>query len=227
MQKALVWVEDPERRDRIVAALGSSDLVEVVLSPTLDSFCSAVESGCPIPDVILLDEAPIRGYEVMFDCLARSEAGCRSVRLILLRRRVTTSVVYRALAGGIHDVVELEQSLQELIEDLLSSIVDRRPCHLRYLDRSTEVLRRDVYSRLSLNGETEREIVGLVAAGYTDREIAELVHFSHQTIRNKISRILDESNLRNRTQLATSYLIERFVADSTSGGAWRVDAVNY
>lgn len=53
---------------------------------------------------------------------------------------------------------------------------------------------------------TDDEIADLVSRGFTDREISEMLHFSHQTTRNKISRVLSRSGLRNRTDLAIARL---------------------
>ena len=50
------------------------------------------------------------------------------------------------------------------------------------------------------------EIVEMIAAGYSDRDIAAAVCLNHQTVRNHVSRILCESGARNRTHLAAMYL---------------------
>ena len=57
-----------------------------------------------------------------------------------------------------------------------------------------------------VGNETDREIVEMIAAGYSDREIAAAVCLNHQTVRNHVSRILCESGARNRTHLAAIYL---------------------
>jgi DNA-binding NarL/FixJ family response regulator len=49
----------------------------------------------------------------------------------------------------------------------------------------------------------------MIVAGYTDREIADVLHFSHQAVRNRISRLLMRSGIRNRTQLASTFLLGR------------------
>ena len=60
--------------------------------------------------------------------------------------------------------------------------------------------------RIWVGDKTDIEIVEMIAAGYSDREIAEAVCLNHQTIRNHVSRILCESGARNRTHLASMYL---------------------
>lgn len=54
--------------------------------------------------------------------------------------------------------------------------------------------------------DTDRMIVSLIAQGLTNKEIANQVHLSHQTVRNRITRIFDATGAANRTQLAVLYL---------------------
>jgi NarL family two-component system response regulator LiaR len=42
----------------------------------------------------------------------------------------------------------------------------------------------------------------LLTKGYTDRQIASEVYLSLQTVRNRMSRLLQKFHLENRTQLA-------------------------
>ena len=53
--------------------------------------------------------------------------------------------------------------------------------------------------------EKELEIVGHVANGLSNREIAEKMFLGEGTVRNYISTILDKLDLRDRTQLAIYY----------------------
>ena len=53
---------------------------------------------------------------------------------------------------------------------------------------------------------TDRRIIELVAHGLTNRTIAEHLHLSHQTVRNRITRIFDVTGVSNRTQLAVAWL---------------------
>lgn len=55
-------------------------------------------------------------------------------------------------------------------------------------------------------GEKEQEIIALVGAGKSNREIAGELFLSEGTVRNYISQILEKLSLRDRTQLAVFYL---------------------
>ena len=50
-------------------------------------------------------------------------------------------------------------------------------------------------------------IVNFISIGYSNAEIADRLNFSLQTIRNRISRLLEESGAHNRAHLAAMYLI--------------------
>jgi DNA-binding NarL/FixJ family response regulator len=51
----------------------------------------------------------------------------------------------------------------------------------------------------------DNRILCLLAAGGTNEEIAEALHYSNQTIRNRVSDMLKVLNLRNRTELSTAW----------------------
>ncbi|HEY9878240.1 MAG TPA: response regulator transcription factor [Leptolyngbyaceae cyanobacterium] len=48
----------------------------------------------------------------------------------------------------------------------------------------------------------EREVLSLIAAGASNREIAEALYISERTVKNHITRILSQLGLRDRTQAA-------------------------
>lgn len=60
-------------------------------------------------------------------------------------------------------------------------------------------------TRLAGLSERENEIVGLVAKGLDNKEIAGALYISEGTVRNHISTILAKLGLKNRTQLAIRY----------------------
>jgi DNA-binding NarL/FixJ family response regulator len=54
--------------------------------------------------------------------------------------------------------------------------------------------------------DREQEIVSLIAKGYSNREIAKSLHIAEKTVKNYITNILSQLNLRDRTQLAIAAL---------------------
>jgi two-component system, NarL family, response regulator DevR len=55
--------------------------------------------------------------------------------------------------------------------------------------------------------EREREVLGLVARGYTNKQIAEALYLSEKTARNHVSHILGKLELSRRSEAAV-YAIE-------------------
>lgn len=56
--------------------------------------------------------------------------------------------------------------------------------------------------------DREREILYLAAAGYTNREIAQILHLSEQTVHNNRARLMEKLGFRDRLQLL-KYAIRR------------------
>ena len=56
--------------------------------------------------------------------------------------------------------------------------------------------------------EIDLMITALVAQGCSNREIAQRVYLSYQTVRNRLTRIFDATGAANRTQLAVLWLEE-------------------
>ena len=78
-----------------------------------------------------------------------------------------------------------------------SEIISKLPGLIRHTD--------DFDYAASEITDREREIIRLVAYGYSNKEIAAELFLSEGTIRNYLSGILDKLHLRDRTQVAIFY----------------------
>ena len=61
---------------------------------------------------------------------------------------------------------------------------------------------------LAARDDLDTQIVRLIAEGKTDKEIGGILFLAHQTVRNRVSRILAATEMMNRTQLAVMWLAE-------------------
>jgi DNA-binding CsgD family transcriptional regulator len=70
----------------------------------------------------------------------------------------------------------------------------------------------------------DEEILRLLLVGASDKEISSIVHLSHQSVRNRVHRLIARSGAANRTHLAVSYAMHCMSnsddSDSFSGGAF-------
>jgi len=73
---------------------------------------------------------------------------------------------------------------------------------------------------IEMRDDMDRDIVDLVSLGLADREVAAAVHLAEQTVRNRLSRILEQSGLKNRTQLAVRRRSQLEAATIVSLFAW-------
>lgn len=66
---------------------------------------------------------------------------------------------------------------------------------------------------ISYKDHVDEEIAAMIASGMADQEISNHLYLSLQTIRNRVSRMLHDSGVRNRTHLAMVYLtsLETFI----------------
>ena len=67
-----------------------------------------------------------------------------------------------------------------------------------YVKRLQEGEGLDAYHILT---EREREVLQLIAEGYTNREMADLLHISIKTVQNHRSRIMSKLDLHDRGEL--------------------------
>ncbi|HEX5941686.1 MAG TPA: response regulator transcription factor, partial [Anaerolineales bacterium] len=61
--------------------------------------------------------------------------------------------------------------------------------------------------------EREYEVLGLIARGMSNREIAEKIFISEKTVKTHVSNILGKLHLEDRTQAAIYALKHGFVTD--------------
>lgn len=69
---------------------------------------------------------------------------------------------------------------------------------------------------LATRDAVDRSIIAHVALGLTDKQIASEIGFAPQTVRNRLSKIMVDAGLTNRTQLAHLWLREQSLAIRTS-----------
>ena len=157
------------------------------------------------PDVLLLDiqMKEMSGLEAAEQILEKDSAA----KILFLTTFSDDEYIIKALNLGAKGYI-LKQDFEGLLPALLAveqgqsvfggEVVNKLPV-LMQTKNSFDYSGYDI-------GEKEQEIIALVGAGKSNREIAEELFLSEGTVRNYISQILEKLFLRDRTQLAVFYL---------------------
>ena len=161
------------------------------------------------PDVILMDIRMPKMDGVQ--CTKIIKENYPQIKIIILTTFDDDEYVYNALKFGASGYLLKGVSMDEL-ENAIKTVYSGRA--MINPDIATKVLR--LFSRMAKADytipvgdkgveeltKTEWKIIGQVATGATNKEIAEALKLSDGTVRNYLSAILNKLELRDRTQLA-------------------------
>ncbi len=159
------------------------------------------------PDVVLMDvRMPVLdGIEATRRILAES-ASDGSPRILMLTTFDLDEHVYDALAAGASGFLLKDVTAERLFDavrviaaggGLLAPTVTRRLISEFARQRPRETVRPVALGNLT---PRETEVLGLIAEGLTNPEIAERLVVSDETVKTHVSRLLGKLGLRDRTQ---------------------------
>jgi NarL family two-component system response regulator LiaR len=163
------------------------------------------------PDVILLDLMlpGLNGIEVTRRVLAQ-QPGCRIIVLTSFADDQNVLAAMQAGAAGyllkdvlqadlvkaIHQAAQGEPALHpEAQRKLLEHLTRPQPA-------STDEVEQDQLT------DRERDVLGLIAHGLSNRQIADTLHITEGTVKGHVSNILSKLHLQDRTQAAL-YAVRR------------------
>lgn len=169
------------------------------------------------PDILLMDIQMPAG-----DGLSAAEAVLGrhpDARVVFLTTFADDEYIVRALRLGARGYL-IKQDVADIVPALRSVMSGQSVLGGEVIDHMDALVKSGVRgggaatadkSTFSAPGLTQREneIVGLIAEGLDNQQIAEHIFISEGTVRNHISAILQKLNLRNRTQLAVYYYRNR------------------
>ena len=124
---------------------------------------------------------------------------------VVLFDEKTPSVRERARLNEIDVLVEASKGIETAGDAIIVAYADFRSGKRRFGVSSTVGVLAPA-SAIRIHDDFDREIVEMIAVGYGDRDISDAVFLSHQTVRNRVSRILHDNDMKNRTHLACKYL---------------------
>ena len=165
------------------------------------------------PDVLLMDiQMPGSGGLDAAERILGAHAGAR---IVFLTTFSDDEYIVRALRLGAKGYL-IKQEVATIAPALRTVIAGQSVLGGEVLDRMDALMRAGdaaaPASAFEMNDDlTEREmaVVGLVAEGLDNKEIAAKLYLSEGTVRNHISAVLQKLDLKNRTQLVVRYYRDR------------------
>jgi two-component system, NarL family, nitrate/nitrite response regulator NarL len=158
------------------------------------------------PHVMILDLAmPDRpGLEV----LRELDVGHSTLRAIILTAAIEKSDIAQALQLGARGIVLKEAATEVIIESIRTVMKGQFWVGRETVSDLVQLLqqlmpRNNSTPRTANFGLTQREleVVTAITAGYTNREIAQKLRLSEQTVKHHVTNIFDKLGLSNRMEL--------------------------
>lgn len=129
-------------------------------------------------------------------------ADCQSAAVVIASRNIDDVFRVQAAHRGFSNHVDLNQPADLLVERLFALSGEMAEPSAPGLWGSVPFPAMSTKGIEIARDAIDREILDLVSVGMQDTDIADVVHVSTQTVKNRISAMLERSGYRNRTQLA-------------------------
>jgi DNA-binding NarL/FixJ family response regulator len=148
-----------------------------------------------VPDIVLLDlRMPgMTGIDVLH-VLRRRGTKCRT---IILTSFETDEDIYQAVQAGAQGYLLKNTSQQELVGAIRAVHAGLRHLPPRITVRLAERMMRSTLT------DREREVLQMLSKGLTNKQIAQVLGISGNTIRNHVNSILQKLEVADRTEAVT------------------------
>jgi DNA-binding NarL/FixJ family response regulator len=150
------------------------------------------------PDVVVVDQVWLHLSPLLRQVLKNETH--TPPQIVIATRQVNEVFRVQVTHRRFTNVIDLDQSA----EDVLVQLCEIHSGVIRNDELWASVPLPSMVADLSETprDELDRDILSLICVGMHDVDIAKVVHLSTQTVKNRISAMLERSGLRNRTQLA-------------------------
>ena len=161
------------------------------------------------PEVVVMDIRLPGGSGI--DACREIVTAAPEVKVIMLTSFAEDDMLFEAIAAGAAGYVLKQIGGDDLVRAIESvgrgdSLLDPTLTQ-RVFARVREAQRKDEQSAFSQLTEQEMRVLGLVAEGKTNREIAQQLFLGEGTVRNYVSSILSKLALTNRAE-AAAYAVQ-------------------
>jgi DNA-binding NarL/FixJ family response regulator len=156
------------------------------------------------PDVLLMDirMEPMSGLEAGEQLLKAHP----EIKILYLTTFADDEYIIKALKIGARGYI-LKQDFERIVPALDAVYAGQSVFGSDIVAKIPNLLSRSRKADWGDYGITEKEteIIGLIAEGLSNREIAGALYLSEGTVRNTVSTIMDKLGLKRRTQIAICY----------------------
>jgi DNA-binding NarL/FixJ family response regulator len=213
--KVLIAQDKPLLREGLELILGQYDEIEVVGSAS-DGEAALRLAGELQPDVVVIDLL-LPGLDGVEVTQRITMARPRTQVLVLAAFADEESALAAIDAGAAGyltpetDGEHLRRAIRTLLEG--GAVLDSR-VQRRLLERVRAGARRSDAPASELT-QRELEVLRLIAAGFSNHEIAERLHLSEATVKSHVNSLLAKTGLRDRAQ-AVAYAYRHGLADEAN-----------
>ncbi len=171
-----------------------SDITTVGEAATADHAVS--KARALQPDVILLDVVMPR--KSGFDALPELQKVAPDARVVMLSMQTSPSAIRQALVSGAAGYISKHAPESDLLD-----AVRRVASGSRYVDPELggDLVVSDAAALTEPISERERDVLFLLALGYTNQEIAGMLFISVRTVETHRAHIMQKLNLETRAEL--------------------------
>ncbi|MFT5580672.1 MAG: DNA-binding NarL/FixJ family response regulator [Paraglaciecola psychrophila] len=135
-----------------------------------------------------------------------------TIPVLVLTTFNDSDLVMRAMRAGANGFllkdVDLEH-LNQAIETVAEGGFLFEPQVLRLTDEASALYENE--QAPTDISDTEKQILRLIAAGFSNKDIAGFVHLAQGTVKNTVSRILEKTHSRDRTQAVVKAMVWKLI----------------
>jgi DNA-binding NarL/FixJ family response regulator len=208
MIRVLVTDDHMVLRTGVAALLDrEEDMTTVGEAATADQ--AVIKARALQPDVILLDAVMPRKSGV--DALPELQKVAPESRVIMLSMQTNPSAIRQALNSGAAGYVSKHASDTDLLD-----AIRRVAAGSRYVDPELggDLVVSDAAALTGSISERERDVLFMLALGYTNQEIAEMLFISVRTVETHRAHIMQKLNLKTRAELVLYALANGLIGPS-------------
>ena len=166
------------------------------------------------PDIVLMDIRLSGGSGI--EACQKIKSALPETKVIMLTSFAEDELLFAAIRAGATGYVLKQVGGGDLVRALEAtargeSMLDPSLTQRVFVEVRRSIKKEEAIAFVDLTGQ-EKQVLGLIAAGKTNREIATELYLSEGTVRNYVSSILSKLNVSNRAE-AAAYAIKHHLQD--------------